>query len=135
VRPVRVCRGPIRIRRVGRGRRRRLMLRGPVGVRILCDAISRQSGTRGKRENFQTGLEFSAPHFFSALRLPFYRSLHSLRLLRLRIVILRPRRQILQRLKILQHVVIFQHRQILHHRLVVIRDIRRGRCAGAIPEP
>ena len=66
---------------------RRRGLRRPVGVRILRCAKSRQRHTCREHEYLQTGLEFLAPHFFSALRLPCYRLLHALRLLRIGIVV------------------------------------------------
>jgi len=111
--PIRVGRRAIRIRwlRVGWMRRSlmrgrlwcwRLMLRRPVGMRILRYAESGQGDTRSERENLHTDLEFPAPHFFSFLRLPCSCFLHLLRLLRIGSVFrLHRRRQILQRLKIL----------------------------------
>ena len=111
------------------------MLRRAVGTGILRRAKSRKRRGCNKREHLQSELEFPAPHFplFSAFPAAPY--LHPLRLLRFRIVILRPRRKILQRFEILQHIVIFQDRQILHQSLVVIRDNWRNRGAGAVAKP
>jgi hypothetical protein len=57
------------------------MLRRPVGVRILRHAEGGQGDTRSERENLHTDLEFPAPHFLFALRLPYSCFLHLLRLL------------------------------------------------------
>ena len=88
---------------------------------------------QARAPSVRIGVSRTAFSLFSAFPAAPY--LHPLRLLRFRIVILRPRRKILQRFEILQHIVIFQDRQILHQSLVVIRDNWRNRGAGAVAKP
>src|SRR5258708_19616454 len=98
---IRIGRRPVRIHGARRSlRRRRLMLRRPVSVRILRYAKGGDGDARSESENLHTELESPAPHFFSALRLPFCRLLHALRLLGIPIALLPPRRKTSTRLKI-----------------------------------